>query len=251
MNVLDLFSGIGGFSLGLERAGMKTVAFCEIEPYAQRVLRKHWPDVPIYEDVREVTNERLRTDGIPRIDIVTGGFPCQDLSSAGKQAGITGERSGLWGELCRIIGEIRPKYAIVENVTNLLAGERGAWFGRLLGDLAEIGYDAEWHCIPASAVGANHHRDRVWIVAHPTEGLRDRVLLWSKINGQDAPKGFERSWALLRACVNGGRPQSDFSRIRKDDGLSARVGEIACFGNTVVPQIPEMLGRAIMAREAC
>ena len=166
MKVLDLFSGIGGFSLGLERAGFKTVAFCEIEPYCQKVLKKHWPDVPIYEDVRNVTAERLGADGIFP-DVITGGFPCQDISLAGRQAGIEAERSGLWSELVRIIGDIRPKYAIVENVTALISGDRGRWFGRVLGDLAEIGYDAEWHCIPASELGAHHHRDRVWIICYP------------------------------------------------------------------------------------
>jgi len=167
MRVLDLFSGIGGFSLGLERAGMETVAFCEIEEYPRKVLAKHWPDVPIYEDVRDVSKQRLDADGIGRIDVITGGFPCQDISVAGKQAGIEGERSGLWGELARIIGDIRPRYAIVENVTALISGDNGAWFGRVLGDLAEIGYDCEWHCIPASELGANHHRDRVWVICYP------------------------------------------------------------------------------------
>src|SRR5512139_1947664 len=162
MRVLDLFSGIGGFSLGLERAGMRTVAFCEIEPFCRAVLRKHWPDIPIYEDVRSLTAERLAADGIS-VDVICGGFPCQDISVAGKGAGIEGGRSGLWSEYARIIGELRPRYVIVENVAALL----GRGLDRVLGDLAEIGYDAEWHCIPASYVGAPHRRDRVWIVAYP------------------------------------------------------------------------------------
>ena len=176
MNVLDLFSGIGGFSLGLERAGMKTVAFCEIEPYCRAVLKKHWPDVPIYDDVRTLTSERLRADGITDIDVICGGFPCQDISAAGKQAGIDGGRSGLWGELARIIGDVRPRYAIVENVSALLSGDSGRWFGRVLGDLAAIGYDAEWHCIPASAVGAPHRRDRVWIISYASSAGRRKEL---------------------------------------------------------------------------
>jgi DNA (cytosine-5)-methyltransferase 1 len=166
MKVLDLFAGIGGFTLGLERAGFETVAFCEIEPYAQKVLMKNWPEVPIYDDVRDITAERLISDGI-RVDVITGGFPCQDISLAGQKAGIEGERSGLWTECARLIGEIRPRYAIFENVTNLLNGDRGDWFKRVLWDISQVGYDAEWHCIPASQLGAHHHRDRVWIVAYP------------------------------------------------------------------------------------
>lgn len=165
MKVLDLFAGIGGFTLGLERAGFETVAFCEIDPYAQKVLRKNWPEVPIYDDVRTITAERLAADGI-RVDVITGGFPCQDISLAGHQAGIEGERSGLWTECARLLGELQPRYAIFENVTNLLNGERGAWFKRVLWDISALGYDAEWHCIPASALGAHHHRDRVWIIAY-------------------------------------------------------------------------------------
>ena len=141
LRVLDLFSGIGGFSLGLERTGgFETVAFCEIEPFPRKVLAKHWPEVPCYEDVRTLTADALARDGITKIDVITGGFPCQDLSVAGKRAGLgEGTRSGLWSEIVRLIGELRPGYLIVENVANLLAGpseKRGGWFGRVLGDLA-------------------------------------------------------------------------------------------------------------------
>ena len=211
MKHLDLFSGIGGFALAARNVGWETVGFCEIDPYCQKVLAKHWPGVPIYEDVRNVrryevsdtgckrvheqgviaktgtgrsdghgngwdgipcqqetkaTGQRLCTDGtttVGPIDIITGGFPCQDISYAGKGAGIDGERSGLWSELARIIGEVRPRYAVLENVAALLS--RG--LDRVAGDLAEIGYDCEWHCIPASYVGAPHRRDRIWIVAYP------------------------------------------------------------------------------------
>lgn len=176
MKVLDLFSGIGGFALGLEAAGFEAVAFCEIDPYAQKVLKKKWPGVPIYEDVRRITADRLVSDGI-RVDVITGGFPCQDISTAGRQAGIDGERSGLWAECARLLGEIQPSYAIFENVTNLLNGDGGDWFKRVLWDISSVGYDAEWHCIPASAIGAHHHRDRVWIVAYPNSDSQSGVAL--------------------------------------------------------------------------
>ena len=162
MRVLDLFSGIGGFSLGLERAGMKSVAFCEINEYARSILAKHWPGVRCYDDVRQLTGARLAADGVGRIDLMCGGFPCQDLSFAGKGAGLAGERSGLYREIIRLAGEIRPLFIVLENVSALLS--RG--LGDVLGDLAALGYDAEWHCLPASYVGAHHRRDRIWIIAY-------------------------------------------------------------------------------------
>ena len=138
------------------------MAFCEIDPFCRRVLAKHWPEVPCYDDIRLLTAEHLAADGIA-IDAICGGFPCQDISVAGRRAGIRGERSGLWFEYARLVGELRPRYVIVENVAALLV--RG--LERVLGTLAALGYDAEWDCIPASAVGAPHIRDRIWIVAQP------------------------------------------------------------------------------------
>ena len=242
MKVLDCFAGIGGFSLGLERAGFETVAFCEIEPYCQKVLAKHWPEVPIYDDIRQVTADRLIRDGI-RPDVITGGFPCQDLSAAGKQAGIDGERSGLWAELARLIGELQPRYAIMENVTSLISGDRGRWFGRVLGDLAQVGYDAEWHCIPASHVGLPHQRDRVWILAYASGSGLQRVKNPRKfgVSRQARAKQLARLSALTISSLvstnrNGG----------KHDGLPNRSHRLKALGNAVVPQIPELIGHAIM-----
>ena len=244
LKMLDLFSGIGGFSLGLERTnGFETVAFCEIEPYPQAVLRKHWPNVPIYDDIRTLTAERLKSDGIS-VDVITGGFPCQDLSVAGKQAGIDGERSGLWKELCRIISEVRPQYAIVENVPTLLSGDRGRWFGRVLGDLAEIGYDTEWHCIPASAIGAPHRRDRIWIIARCREAMADT----------ESPR-FQTCYVGQREIEFGRRNcgasqwsvEPDVGRVA--NGVSAYVDRLTSLGNAVVPQIPQILGEAILQAE--
>jgi len=242
MKVLDLFSGIGGFSLGLERAGFETIAFCEIEPYCQKVLKKHWPDIPIYEDVRNVTRERLEADGIFP-DVITGGFPCQDISVAGKQAGIDGERSGLWSECARILGEFRPRYAIFENVTALLSGDRGKWFERVLWDISQVGYDAEWHCIPASELGAHHHRDRVWIIAHSNrQGLQKR-LLHTRIQGEKGRYEYGEDSPL------GGARFTVPRLVRGFHGIPNRVDRIRSLGNAVVPQIPEIIGRAIMEAE--
>jgi len=159
MKVLDLFSGIGGFSLGLECAGWETVAFCEIEPSCHKVLSKYWSDVPIFKDVTKLSAADITSS----VDVICGGFPCQDISVAGKKAGIGGLRSGLWKEYLRLINEIRPKYAIIENVANL----RSHGLITVLQDLWQIGYNAEWHCISASALGAPHQRDRIWIIAYP------------------------------------------------------------------------------------
>jgi DNA (cytosine-5)-methyltransferase 1 len=274
MRVLDLFSGIGGFSLGLERAGMTTVAFCEIDPFCRRVLAKHWPEVPIYDDVRTLSADRLRADGIA-VDVICGGFPCQDISTAGKGAGLAGERSGLWREYARIVGELRPRYVVVENVSALL----GRGLGDVLGDLAALGYDAEWHCIPASAVGAHHQRDRIWIIA---ADAADRVRLNGK-GRADLSKRLEASWqpdmaggtsrcgAQMADTNCAGREELDVAAVpevtrqlarslaagrsywgaepgmgRVAHGVPRRVDRLRALGNAVVPQIPEMIGRAIM-----
>ena len=239
MKVLDLFSGIGGFSLGLERAGMETVAFCEFDEHAQKVLRKHWPDVPIHSDIRELDAKQYRGT----VDVVTGGFPCQDLSSAGKQAGFSGERSSLYREMLRIISECMPRYAIFENVTGLLTGNSGRWFGQFLYDLAQIGFDAEWHCVEAAYVGAPHRRDRVWIIAYPREERRERRIAQSV--------RWEQSFSW---CKNGRRSEDLPDRCHlypsklcgSGNGISKRVDRLARLGNSVVPQIPEAIGRAIM-----
>tara|TARA_Y100001938_G_C8080742_1_gene428906 strand:- start:1162 stop:1947 length:786 start_codon:yes stop_codon:yes gene_type:complete len=240
--VLDLFAGIGGFTLGLERTGgFETVAFCEIEEYPQKVLKKNWPGIPIYPDVTKLTAEILEADGI-RPDVITGGFPCQDISTAGKGAGIDGERSGLWSEIARLIGEVRPRYAIMENVSALL----GRGLDRVLGDLAEIGYDAEWHCITAASVGAPHRRDRIWIVADANqprlegwlrEGLQERAVEQPVGEGGTRPRGLSDLWLT----------EPDVGRVA--DGVPNRTHRLRCLGNAVVPQIPQLIGEAILKNE--
>jgi len=174
LKVLDLFSGVGAYSLGLERTGgFRTVAFCEIEPYPRKILRKHWPDVPIFEDVRALNAGVLRDNGIVPEWIVAG-WPCQDISVAGTGSGLDGARSGLWGEIARLAGELGVEGLLLENSSNLLGINGGSDFGRVLGDLAALGFDAEWHCLPAAAFDAPHIRDRLWIVAHRREALGGR-----------------------------------------------------------------------------
>ena len=247
MRVLDTFSGIGGFSLGLERAGFETVAFCEINPYAQKVLRKHWPEVPVYDDISGLTASRLAGDGITGIDCITGGFPCQDISFLGRQKGIEGERSGLWKQLCRLIGELQPKVAIMENVTALLSGGDGEWFGRIIGDLAEVGYDCQWECISASSIGAWHTRERIWIVAYPSsEGLEG-----SSEAGNDSGEGPKPRYQFASRCSGVSREvwASDAGVLRVADGISNRIHRIGGLGNAIVPQIATILGEAIIEWE--
>jgi DNA (cytosine-5)-methyltransferase 1 len=245
LRILDLFSGIGGFSLGLERTGgFETVAFCEIEPFPRRVLAKHWPKVPRYDDVRTLTAERLASDGIC-IDVICGGFPCQDITRANMRTdwtGLDGERSGLWSEFARLIGELRPQYVVVENSSDLL----GRGLSRILGDLASIGYDAEWHCIPAVAVGACHLRDRVWVVAYPNsqrlEGEhRHRESAWNFGRGRDGAP-----WRILHSVdAKDWVPEPRVCRVAH--GVPARMDRLHSLGNAVVPQIPQMIGEAILS----
>lgn len=197
LTVGSLFSGIGGLDLGLEWAGFETSWFCEIEKFPQAVLRKHWPDTPIIEDVRDVTEKNVQ-----RVDVIAGGFPCQDISWAGVGRGIDydlseqeGTRSGLWWEMWRVIRELRPRYIIAENVPALT--HRG--LDIVLGSLAQIGYDAEWQTISAASVGSPHIRERVFIVAYPdNKGLEGQSGNGFGVNeprrdasGQDGSFGWE------------------------------------------------------------
>ena len=263
LRLLDLFSGIGGFSLGLERSGgFETVAFCEIEEYPRRVLAKHWPKVPIYGDIRGLTADTLRRDGIG-VDAICGGFPCQDISTAGLGAGLAGERSGLWSHYRRLIGELRPKIVIVENVSALLSNGMGT----VLGNLAALGYDCWWDSIPACALGAPHERDRVWIVAHPHQdgespfafhakvetspdhGYTDETRRKNVKGGPGSTRQARRARREVPVANDAGRWasvwQDESPLVRVVHGVSAEVDSVAALGNSVVPQIPEMIGHAI------
>ena len=271
MKVLDLFSGIGGFSLGLERAGMQTVAFCEVEPYPRRVLAKHWPDVPIYDDVRTLTANRLAADAIS-VDVICGGFPCQDISAAGKGAGIDGERSGLWREYARLIRECRPEWVIIENSPFLR--NRGA--DRVFGDLEAAGYAWQSGVVGAAHAGAPHRRQRVYILAHAGcighRTAKDEVCAgWNAVelsravlsdaNGMRelqpqggvrdergrAGNGGEETGAVLSDARGGNQWAVEPGVGRMAHGVPDRVDRLKALGNAVVPQVVEMIGRAILA----
>lgn len=250
LRVLDLFSGIGGFSLGLERTGgFETVAFCEMKPHAQAVLAKNFPGVPCHDDV--TTYEFHEGEA----DVITAGFPCQDVSFAGAGAGLSGSRSGLYREVIRAICVVRPVRAVLENVAALLS--RG--LGTVLGDLAEIGYDAEWHCIPASAVGAPHRRDRVWIVADarseqyeinrsPISGALSKELS-EAASDADSKRQLQSQGCVeneRRRTSNAGWWASEPHVDRVAYGIPNGLDRLEELGNAVVPQVPEIIGHAIL-----
>lgn len=306
--VIDLFSGIGGFALGLEAAGMETVAFCEISEPCRRLLAHYWPEVKQYDDITTLTAERLDADGIAP-DVICGGFPCQDLSYAGAGAGLSGARSGLFWEIERLVRDLieagrRPRYLVLENVSALL--NRG--LGEVLGALATLGYDLWWDCIPGVAVGAPHRRDRIWIVAYPRgeqhEGFGDafRRALAAELSSTALADAEECERDVLsaqepvehqggRSVASGRRDGADYVPNAAGDGrdeghsdargrgpgsgarekprfggrgwwrtepdvgrvahgVPARVDRLHGLGNAVIPEIPKIIGRAILVAEA-
>lgn len=257
MNVLDLFSGIGGFSLGLERAGMRTVAFCERDEWCrEQVLARHWPHVPRYDDVRTIPY-------IGGVGLVTGGFPCQPWSHAGKQLGSEDDRH-LWPAMLEVIRRERPAWVLGENVIGLV----NLGLDAVLSDLEANAYACRTFDIPAGAVDAPHIRRRVWIVARDTHRDEQPELpVDAKVAGMLAPdadaadthgsrlqRRDERAErAGERATWTGvcerhwDRPDAWIHRM--DDGLSPRMDRLRALGNSVVPQVVEVIGRAIMAAE--
>ena len=229
MRVGSLFAGIGGFDLGLERAGFEIAWQVEIDPYCQRVLAKHWPHVRRYGDIRAID-----WASVEPVEVLCGGFPCQDISNAGKREGIEGKRSGLWKEFRRAICELRPSYIFMENVSAL----RSRGLSVVLADLAALGFDAEWNCIPASAVGAPHQRDRVWILAYPTgQGPQGHRAEYELGQGEGQMQIGRSDWWASEPGVQ-----------RVAHGIPNRVDRLRAIGNSIVPQIAEWLGRRILAQ---
>lgn len=239
MRVLDLFSGIGGFSLGLHWAGMRTVAFCERDPWCRGTLARHWPGVPLYDDVRLLTAERLRADGVPAPDLVCGGFPCQDVSAAGKGGGLGGARGGLWHEMERLVAELRPAWVVAENSPALRV--RGA--DRVCAGLEALGYACWPLVVGAAHAGAPHLRERVFVVAFGraagvvAHAASARLAHREPEPASPAPR--------LPAPRPGGWPPPP--RVRRvADGVPRRVDRVRALGNAVVPQVAEMIGRAVL-----
>lgn len=278
MTVGSLFSGIGGLDLGFERAGFTIKWMCEKDEYARRVLRKHWAEVPLYDDIEELKNP-------PYVDVITGGFPCQDISLAGKGAGLDGDRSRLWWEMHRIISEVRPRYAVMENVAALV--NRG--LGAVLGSLSEIGYDAEWTIVSAASVGAPHVRERLFIVAYagcsglherrqPSNASREggkpgRMVRDGLPEGRDSKgeamadsggnglQGIRRDGATPRSLgLRSGARRDQEQRVRRTggywlsepdvgrvaNGIPSRVDRLRGLGNAVVPAVAEYVARCVM-----
>tara|TARA_R110000765_G_scaffold9402_3_gene29439 strand:- start:6615 stop:7343 length:729 start_codon:yes stop_codon:yes gene_type:complete len=235
MNELALFSGVGGGILAGHLLGWRTVAAVEVEDYPRRVLLQRQADgilprFPIWDDV-------CTFDGKPwkgKVDVISGGFPCQDISCAGKGEGITGERSGLWGEFARIIFQVRPSYVFVENSPMLTL--RG--LDRVLGDLSEMGYNAKWGIVGADDVGAPHRRKRIWIVAD-TESLRS-----GELQNQVGPKGTQNSHELFgisHRLSNGSGWWTTEPRLgRVANGVANRVDRLKAIGNGQVPAVAEL-----------
>jgi DNA (cytosine-5)-methyltransferase 1 len=275
IQVLDLFSGIGGFSLGLERAGFETVAFCEIDKYCRLVLQKHWKDIKIYSDVREIKKERLEAHGIPSPDVITGGFPCQPFSVAGRRQG-TGDNRYLWPEMFRIIKEFKPRWIIAENVRGIINIQDGVVFEGVHADLESQNYETQTFIIPAAGVGAPHRRDRVWVVANSRRIIRGQQSSRNKESigsgtSQKTERTFDRDSITgsserekimadsKRVYVQGQHDGSGKEQSRRGgwwevepnvgrvaDGLPGRVHRLKGLGNSIVPQIAEEIGKAIL-----
>lgn len=248
LNYLSLFSGIGGIDLGLDRAGMRCVGQVEIDPYCQRVLARHWTEVPRHDDVHTAIGW-WRSQPRPAVDLVAGGFPCQPFSLAGKQLGTSDPR-WLWPAMFAVIRVVRPRYVLVENVSALVA-DRNA-FGRVLGDLASLGFDAEWAVLHAADFGAPTPRERVYVLAYTAgvdgqprgvlgeSGGRRSPLATGGLSGLALPERRRSARQWLAA-----QPRVD----RLVDGVPHQVDRLRVIGNAVVPQVSEHLGRLIVDHE--
>jgi DNA (cytosine-5)-methyltransferase 1 len=228
----SLFSGIGGIDLGLERAGMTCIWQSEIEPYACQVLAKHWPNIPNLGDIRDID-----WTTVERADVVAGGYPCQPFSVAGRREGEDDPRH-LWPLFAECLRVLRPRYALLENV----AGHLSLGFGQVLADLAALGYDTRWDCIPAAAVGAPHFRDRVFVVAH--SGRKRLEKLWISPSGGKLGQPPRKTDETRFSQIGRWTPEPNVGRVAH--GIPRRMDRLRALGNAVVPQVAEHIGNIIM-----
>ena len=245
LNALSLFAGIGGLELGLERAGMTTVGQVELDPYCQRVLARHWPEVPRHDDVITAP-EWWRGRDRPAVDVACGGFPCQPFSLAGKQLGTNDER-WMWPAFRDVIREVRPRYVLVENVSALVRDRLA--FGTVLADLHALGFDAEWATLRASDFGAPHNRERVYLLAHATglDGLtRDRLGSGGVGEAPIAARGLSGLDAHSRRRQADQWLECEPRVARLAHGVPAQVDRLRTLGNAVVPGVAEHIGRLIV-----
>jgi DNA (cytosine-5)-methyltransferase 1 len=252
LRIGSLFAGIGGFDLAARWMGWETAWYSEIDPYCCAVMAKHFPDALSLGDITKVD-----WSTVERPDLLCGGFPCQDISNAGKRAGIDGERSGLWSEFARAIRELRPRYVVVENVAALL----GRGMGRVLGDLAALGYDAEWTVLSAADVGAPHLRERIWIVAYPDCGGRGGSPVLCQQSGRAEAVRYGKAASVRDAAHHashgaGIRQDEPFGNWRTEPnvgrvahGVPSRTHRLRGLGNAIVPQCAYEIFSAIQASE--
>jgi len=265
MTVGSLFSGIGGFELGLERTGgFKTVWQCEIDPFCQKILEKHWPNVKRFTDIKKMGIE----ERIPHVNVICGGFPCQPVSCAGKRKGKEDAR-WLWPEFCRVVRSVRPEWVLIENVPGLLSADSGRLFAGILRDLSESGYNAEWNIVSAASVGAPHRRERIFVMAH-TDGWNVETHGKTGTSGQIHIAG-ENQLAACRKNVNVTNPvlnrlenlkqtgttsgpidrNADWWSVepnvgRVAHGIPSRVDRLRALGNAIVPQCAQFVGQCLL-----
>lgn len=229
---LSLFSGIGGLDIAAEAAGFRTVGQCELADYSTKILEKHWPDVPRWRDIRTLTEENFyERTGLQTVSIISGGFPCQPHSLAGKRLSSDDERD-MWPEMRRVIREIKPKWVVGENVRGLLSSEHGMFFRGILRDLAELGYDVGWGITSAAGIGAVHRRNRVAIIAHACcDRLQRRGI------EKEFQKTIEQSERIYLPLLQRTDEKhiSSSAILRKYDGVPCRMDRTKCLGNAVVP----------------
>jgi DNA (cytosine-5)-methyltransferase 1 len=236
LRILDAFAGIGGFSYAAEKliGGFKTTQFIEIDPFCQSILKKHWPEVRVHDDIKSFRSSP------GKFEVITAGFPCQDISQAGKQQGLSAERSGLFYEVIRLARELQPEFMLLENVGNLLSHQDGETFQEVLFQIAKAGFNAEWALIPASDLGACHQRKRVWIIAHS----RQFHMEGCGSQGQQIQYPSSETGGTLWCRQGIEQLDPDWSAYvsepvlrRGDDGLSGRVDRLKSLGNSIVPQV--------------